>query len=172
MLLTWSGWEQSSHTNLYMCVPFIFMKKLDYMMLAYEEALKAFKEDEVPIGCIIVKDNKIISYGHNQKEKEKDATRHAEIIAIQSANKYLNNWHLDDCEIYITLEPCMMCTGAIINSRIKKIYYACNDPKGGAIESNIEIKEIPLLNHYPEYEKGLMEKECSKLLKDFFKNKR
>lgn len=172
MLLTWSGWEQSSHTNLYMCVPFIFMEKLDYMKLAYMQALQAFKEDEVPIGCVIVKDDTILSCAHNQKEKYKDATKHAEIIAIQEAVKKLNNWHLDDSELYVTLEPCLMCTGAIINSRIKKIYYACSDPKGGAIESNIKLIDIPKLNHYPEYERGLLQEECSKLLKDFFKNKR
>ena len=172
MLLTWSGWEQSSHTNLYMCVPFIYMEKLDYMKLAYEQAKIAFEKDEVPIGCVIVKDGIILSSGHNQKEEYKDATRHAEIVAIQEAVKKLDNWHLDDCELYVTLEPCMMCLGAIINSRIKKVYYATSDPKAGSIESVIKLRFVNGLNHYPEYEKGLMEKECSQILKDFFKNKR
>lgn len=173
MLLTWSGWEQSSHTNLYMCVPFLFiMEKLEYMKMAYLEAQKAFEEDEVPIGCVIVKDGIILSSAHNQKEKYKDATKHAEILAINEACKKLNNWHLDHCELYVTLEPCMMCAGAIINSRIKKVYYACEDPKGGSFTSNIKLIDIPKLNHYPEYEKGLMENECSQILKDFFKSKR
>ena len=142
------------------------------MEAAYIQAKLAYQEDEVPVGCVIVKDNKIIAKAHNKKEKKNCAIFHAEIECINKATKKLNNWNLKGCEIYITLEPCMMCTGAIINSRIDKIYFACKDPKGGAIVSNIDMKNIKNLNHYPEFEQGLMEEECSKLLKDFFKAKR
>ena len=112
------------------------------MDLAKKEALKAYKEDEVPIGSIIVKDGNIIAKAHNKKEKKQDATAHSEIECIKKANKKLKSWHLDDCELYVTLEPCMMCTGAIINSRIKKRYFAAKDPKGGSLDSNVKIKEI------------------------------
>ena len=139
---------------------------------AYKEAIKAFKEDEVPVGCIIVKDEKIIARAHNRKEKKNCAVFHAEIECMIKATKKLKNWNLKGCELYVTLEPCMMCTGAIVNSRIDKIYFGCKDPKGGALVSNIKFKKIRNLNHYPEIKGGLMEEECSKILKDFFKNKR
>ena len=142
------------------------------MKLAYKEALKAFEEDEVPVGCVIVKDDKVIARAHNRKEKKNCAIFHAEIECINKATKKLNNWNLKGCELYVTLEPCMMCTGAIVNSRIDKIYYGCKDPKGGALVSNIKLMDIKNLNHYPETEGGLMENECSELLKKFFKNKR
>ena len=141
------------------------------METAYKEAKKAFNEDEVPVGCVIVKEDKIIAKAHNKKEKKNCAIYHAEIECIKKACSKLNNWNLRGCDIYITLEPCMMCLGAIINSRIDNIYYACKDPKGGAIESSIDLKEIKNLNHYPNTY-YLNEKECSDLLKEFFKNKR
>ena len=144
----------------------------NYMLEAYNQALKAFAEDEVPVGCVIVKDEKIIARAHNKKEKKNCAIFHAEIECINKATKKLNNWNLKGCQMYVTLEPCIMCTGAIINSRIDKIYYACKDPKGGALNSNIKINKVKNLNHYPEIHQGLMEDECSKLLKKFFKNKR
>ena len=142
------------------------------MQLAYSEACKAFDEDEVPVGCVIVKDDCVIAKAHNKKVKKNCAIFHAEIECINKATKKLNNWNLTGCQIYITLEPCMMCTGAIINSRIDKIYFACKDPKGGSVVSNVKMKRIKNINHYPEYEYGLMEEECSLLLKKFFKNKR
>ena len=142
------------------------------MKAAYKEAQKAFLEDEVPIGCVIVKEGKIVARAHNCKEKKNCALFHAEVECIQKAARKLSNWNLKGCELYVTLEPCMMCTGAIINSRIDKVYYGCKDPKGGALESNIQLKQIKLLNHYPEIEGGIMEKECSQILKDFFRNKR
>ena len=143
-----------------------------YMMTAYKEAKKAFTEDEVPVGCVIVKEGKVVAKAHNKKEKKNSAICHAEIECINKAVKKLNNWNLKGCKMYVTLEPCMMCTGAIINSRIDKVYYGCKDPKGGALVSNIKIKKIKNLNHYPEISGGLMEEECSKILKEFFKNKR
>ena len=142
------------------------------MKQAYREALKAFEEDEVPVGCVIVKDNKTIARAHNRKERRRCAIFHAEIECINKAAKKLNNWNLKGCELYVTLEPCMMCTGAIVNSRIDKICFGCKDPKGGALVSNIKFKKIKNLNHYPDIEEGIMEKECSDILKEFFRNKR
>ena len=143
-----------------------------FMMQAYKEAQKAFEEDEVPVGCVIVKDGKIVARAHNRKEKKNCALFHAEIECIRKAAKKLDNWNLKGCEIYVTLEPCMMCTGALINSRIDRIIYGCEDPKGGALVSNVRLQDIKLLNHYPQIQGGAMEKECSDLLKNFFKNKR
>lgn len=143
-----------------------------FMMLAYKEAQKAFEEDEVPVGCVIIKDGKIVARAHNRKEKKNCALFHAEIECIRKATGKLNNWNLKGCEIYVTLEPCMMCTGALINSRIDRIVYGCEDPKGGALVSNIRLQDVRLLNHYPQIQGGVMEKECSELLKKFFKNKR
>ena len=143
-----------------------------FMMQAYREAQKAFEEDEVPVGCVIVKDGKIVARAHNRKEKKNCALFHAEIECIRKATRKLDNWNLKGCEIYVTLEPCMMCTGALVNSRIDKIIYGCEDPKGGALVSNIRLQDIKLLNHYPQIQGGVMEKECSDLLKKFFKNKR
>ncbi len=142
------------------------------MTQAYKEAQKAFEEDEVPVGCVITKDGKIIARAHNRKEKKNCALFHAEIECIRKAARKLDNWNLKGCEIYVTLEPCMMCTGALINSRIDRIVYGCEDPKGGALVSNIRLQDVRLLNHYPQIQGGVMEKECSELLKKFFKNKR
>ena len=147
------------------------MKK-DFMYVAYKEALKAFEEDEVPVGCVIVKNNKIIAKAHNKKVKKNSAIFHAEIECINKATKKLNNWNLINCDMYVTLEPCMMCTGAIINSRISNVYYATKDPNGGSLVSNIKINKIKNLNHYPNVSRGTLEKESSELLKLFFKNKR
>ena len=142
------------------------------MELAYKQALQAFKEDEVPVGCVIVMGDEVIAKAHNKKVKKNCAIFHAEIECINKACKKLNNWNLKGCDIYVTLEPCMMCTGAIINSRIDNVYFGCKDPNGGALVSNIKIKRIKNINHYPNIKHGLMEEECSSLLKEFFKNKR
>ena len=141
------------------------------MSLAYNQAQKAFKEDEVPVGCVIVKDNKVIARAHNKKERKNSAVFHAEIECINKATKKLNNWNLTGCDMYVTLEPCMMCTGAIINSRIDNIYFGCKDPKGGALVSNIKLNKTKNLNHYPNI-KELYSEECSLILKEFFKKKR
>ena len=124
------------------------------MIAAYQEALKAFKEDEVPVGCVIVKDDKIIARAHNRKEKKNCAIYHAEIECMIKAARKLNNWNMTGCDLYVTLEPCMMCTGAIVNSRIDNIVFGCRDPKGGALVSNVEFKRIEGLNHYPGIEGG------------------
>ena len=139
---------------------------------AYKEAEKAFTEDEVPVGCVIVKDDRIIARAHNRKEKRNCALYHAEIECIKKATRKLDNWNLKGCDMYVTLEPCMMCTGAIVNSRIDRIFFGCRDPKGGALVSNIDLLQIKNINHYPQIKAGIMEDECSQILKDFFRNKR
>ena len=143
-----------------------------YMNIALKEAMKAYKEDEVPVGCVIVKDDKIIARGHNQKEKKNNAILHAEIVTLTKAQKKLNDWHLNDCTLYVTLEPCLMCTGAILQTRIKRVVYGCSDPKGGAIDTVIKIKEIKNLNHSFESISKILEKDCSMILKNYFKSKR
>lgn len=143
-----------------------------FMKQALKEAEKAYKKLEVPVGAVIVKDGKIIARGYNQKETKKDTTKHAEIIAIQKASKKLGSWRLIDCEMYVTLEPCSMCAGAIINSRIKKIYIGTMDQKTGAVGSVLNLLEDYKFNHKVEIESGIMQKECEKILKDFFKELR
>ncbi len=143
-----------------------------YMEQALKEAEKAYKKLEVPVGAVIVKDGKIIAKGHNQKETKTDTTKHAEIIAIQKASKKLKSWRLTDCEMYVTLEPCTMCAGAIINSRIKKIYIGAMDEKTGVAGSVLNIFEDYTFNHKVEVEKGIKKEECENILKQFFKELR
>ena len=142
------------------------------MKLALKEAEKAQKIDEVPVGCVIVKDDHVIARGHNQKEKKQQAILHAEIVAIQKASRKLGNWNLKDCDLYVTLEPCMMCTGAIIQSRIRSIYYGTDDPKGGCTDTLIDIRKIERINHHPDIHSGVLKEECADILKNFFKMKR
>ena len=143
-----------------------------YMKQALKEAEKAYRKLEVPVGAVIVKDGKIISRAHNQKETKTDTTKHAEILAIQKASKKLESWRLIDCEMYVTLEPCSMCAGAIINSRIKKVYIGAKDEKTGAVGSVLNLFEDYTFNHKVETETGIMEKECQETLKKFFKELR
>ena len=143
-----------------------------YMEQALKEAEKAYKKLEVPVGAVIVKDGKIIAKGHNQKETKTDTTKHAEIMAIQKASKKLKSWRLTDCEMYVTLEPCTMCAGAIINSRIKKIYIGAMDEKTGVAGSVLNIFEDYTFNHKVEIEKGIKKEECENILKQFFKELR
>jgi len=140
-----------------------------FMKEALKEAKKALKLEEIPVGAVIVKDGKIIARGYNKKEIKKDATRHAEIIAIEKASKKLENWRLMDCEMYVTVEPCVMCAGAIISSRIKKVYIGTDDNRMGAVGSVLNLFEDYTFNHKVEYEKGLLKRECEVLIKDFFK---
>ncbi len=142
------------------------------MKEALKEAKKAYKKLEVPVGAIIVKDGEIIARAHNLKETKKDTTKHAEMLAIQRASKKLGAWRLEECEMYVTLEPCTMCAGAIINSRIKKVYIGTKDPKAGACGSVLNVFDDYKLNHKVEYEIDIMQKECEKILKDFFKELR
>lgn len=142
------------------------------MKAAYKEALKAYKKDEVPIGAIIVKEGSIIARGHNEKEYRNDATLHAEISVIRKACKKLGTWRLNHCDMYVTLEPCAMCAGALIQSRIRTVYIAAKDPKAGAMGSVIDISQVEGFNHKVNIVFGIMEEECSALLKDFFKQLR
>lgn len=143
-----------------------------WMKQALKEANKAYKKLEVPVGCIIVKDGKIIAKAHNLKETKFDTTKHAEILAIQKASKKLNSWRLIDCEMYVTLEPCSMCAGAIINSRIKKVYIGALDGKTGAAGSVLNLFEDYTFNHKVEVEKGILKDDCENILKKFFKELR
>ena len=142
--------------------------KEKYMKLAIKEAQKAYDIEEIPVGAIIVKDGKVIARGYNKKETKKDATRHAEIVAIEKASKKLNNWRLIDCEMYVTVEPCVMCAGAIISSRIKKVYIGTSDNRMGAVGSKLNLFEDYIFNHKVEYEKDVLKNECEVLIKKFF----
>ncbi len=143
---------------------------LKFMKEAYKEAQKAYKKLEVPIGCVIVKDGSIIARAHNLKEEKNKATAHAEIMAIEKACKKLDNWRLDNCQMYVTLEPCPMCTGAIINSRIKELYIATPDSISGCCGTTIDlIHGQKFSNKNTKVEYGLMQKESEELLKKFFK---
>ena len=141
-------------------------EKEKFMKKALQEAKKAYNKLEVPVGCIIVKNGEIIAKAHNLKETKYDTTKHAEILAIQKASKKLQSWRLIDCEMYVTLEPCPMCAGAIINSRIKKIYYGAKDEKTGAIGSVLNLLEDYKFNHKVEVESSILENECQAILKN------
>lgn len=142
------------------------------MTLALKEARKAYKDDEVPVGCVIVLNDEVIAKAHNKKMSKQDPTSHAEMEAIKKACKKIDSKYLNDAEMYVTLEPCIMCAGAIMHSRIKKLYIGTTDPKGGAYGSCIDMCSIKWLNHYPIVKIGLLQKECSEILKEFFKEKR
>ena len=143
-----------------------------YMKEALKEAKKAFDILEVPVGAVIVKDNKIIARAYNQKEKKADSTKHAELIAIQKASQKLKSWRLNDCEMYVTLEPCSMCAGAIIQSRIKKVYIGTMDEKTGSCGSVLNLFEDYKFNHHVDTEYGICKDKCEKILKEFFKKLR
>ena len=143
-----------------------------FMWQAIKEAQKAYDIGEVPVGAVIVKDHKIVARAYNRKESGKDTTKHAEILAIQKASKKLETWRLLDCEMYVTLEPCSMCAGAIIQSRIKKIYIGTMDPKTGACGSVLNLLEDYPFNHRVEVERGILKEECEEQLKQFFKELR
>lgn len=143
-----------------------------WMRKAIEQALKAKDIDEVPIGCVIVKENKIIARGYNKREILQQSIAHAEIQAIQKACKKLNTWRLEGCTLYVTLEPCPMCAGAIIQSRVDHVVFGAYDIKGGSVETCTHLFDISSYNHHPTYEGGILEDECAELLKKFFKEKR
>jgi len=143
-----------------------------YMKEALKQAKKAYEKDEVPVGAIIVKENKIIARAYNEKEYKLDTTKHAEILAIQKASKKLGTWRLKDCDMYVTLEPCSMCAGALIQSRIRKIYIGTMDEKTGACGSVLNLLQNYTFNHKVEIETGILQKECENILKQFFKELR
>ena len=143
-----------------------------YMQEALKEAEKAFREDEVPVGGVIVYKDKIIARGYNQIERLKDPTAHAEMIAITSAASYLGTKWLNGVSLYVTIEPCSMCAGAMVLARIENLFFGASDPKTGACGSIVNIANHKKLNHRIKVTKGILESECSALLKEFFKQKR
>ena len=143
-----------------------------FMKESLKEAKKAYDKLEIPVGAVIVKDGKIIARAHNLKEIKSDTTKHAEIIAIQKASKKLGTWRLNDCEMYVTLEPCPMCAGAIIQARLKKVYIGTMDEKTGACGSILNLLADYTFNHKVELETGILKSDCEKMLKDFLKNLR
>lgn len=152
----------------------LFFMNLDekYMKIALKEAQNAALLDEVPVGAIIVKDGKIIARGHNLREKSNDPTSHAEVNTIRKACKKLNSWRLEDATIYVTVEPCSMCAGTLLQCRIGKIVYGTKDPKGGAIESSLRLFNAKNINHHPEIIGGVLQEECSAIISNYFKSKR
>jgi tRNA(adenine34) deaminase len=143
-----------------------------FMSLAIEEAKKAYQKDEVPVGAIIIQDGAIIGKGHNQVLEKNSVISHAEINAINEASKTIKNHRLIDCDLYVTLEPCHMCAKAIVDARIKSLYFGAKEPKTGSVESIDQFLNMDHLNHKVDFSGGYMEKESSKLLKDFFQSKR
>ena len=159
---------------MFMCGGFLnFMENYEiYMLEALKEAKQAALEDEVPIGCVIVINNQIIARAHNQRDKTNNPLGHAETLAIKKAAEVLNDWQLVGCDLYVTIEPCLMCAGAIIQSRINRVIYGAPDFKGGAFGSSINALDAKDINHRPEVIKGVLEEECSQIIKDYFKSKR
>ncbi|MCK8817103.1 tRNA adenosine(34) deaminase TadA [Natroniella sulfidigena] len=143
-----------------------------YMELALQEAQKAFKKDEVPIGAVIVKDDRIIAQAHNLKESLQDPTAHAEVLAIRQATNKLGGWRLSGSSLYVTIEPCPMCAGAIVQARINTLVYGANDLKAGAAGTLFNLVNDDRLNHRLEVNSGTLEERCSQIMKDFFKKLR
>ena len=147
------------------------MKEEKFMKEALKEAMKALKKDEVPVGCVIVKDNKIVGRGYDKRESTNDPSAHSEIIAIRKAAKKLGDWRLENCDLYVTLEPCAMCLGASILARIRRIIYGAENPKFGAISSVVNLLNYKW-NHKIKIVSGILKDECSEILKEYFRNKR
>jgi tRNA(adenine34) deaminase len=143
-----------------------------YMREAYRQAKKAYALGEVPIGCVIVHEDKIIGRGYNRRNTDKNTLAHAEITAIKKASKVIGDWRLEDCILYVTLEPCQMCAGAIVQARIPKVVMACMNPKAGCAGSILNVLDMPQFNHQVETVRGVMEEECSLMLRTFFKELR
>ena len=143
-----------------------------YMKEALKQAKKAYKIKEVPIGCVIVHEDKIIARGYNKRNSKKNTLAHAEIIAINKASKVLGDWRLEDCTMYITLEPCQMCAGAIVQARVKRVVIGSMNPKAGCGGSILNLLQMEQFNHQVDVERGILEEECSQMLKEFFKELR
>ena len=150
----------------------MYTKDEKYMKEAIKQAKKAYALDEVPIGCVIVYEDKIIGRGYNRRNTDKNTLAHAEIQAIKKASKKMNDWRLEDCTLYVTLEPCQMCSGAIVQSRIKKVVVGCMNPKAGCAGSILNLLQEDRFNHQVELETGILEEECSQMMKNFFKELR
>lgn len=143
-----------------------------FMLAALKEAAKAGGKGEVPVGAVIVKDGKIIARGHNEREYKHDPTAHAEVVAIRKAGSKLGRWNLSDCDLFVTLEPCAMCGGAIVYSRIRTVYYGADDLRFGCCGTIMNIAQDDRLNHRAEIVGGVLKEECVRPIKDFFKEKR
>jgi len=143
-----------------------------FMRLAIREAQKAELIDEVPIGAVVVSDGRVIARGHNMRETTNDPTAHAEIIALRKAAKKLKSWRLPGAQLYVTIEPCSMCAGAIVWARIDEVIFGATDPKGGALGSSYNLYELKNLNHYPKVTVGVLAKECQTIVSEYFKKKR
>ena len=144
----------------------IFMKE------AIKQAKRAYKQDEVPIGCVIVQDGKVIARAYNKRNMKRNPLAHAEIMAINKAAKVTGDWRLEDCVMYITLEPCQMCAGAIVQARIPKVYIGTMNPKAGCAGSLLNLLQFPAFNHQVEIETGILQEECAAILSGFFKEMR
>jgi tRNA(adenine34) deaminase len=147
-------------------------KDSEYMKVALEEAGSAFREGEIPVGAVLVVADRIISRGRNLRETLNDPTGHAEIVVIRKAAEEMSSWRLTGSTLYVTKEPCVMCAGVIVNARISRLVYGCNDAKGGGVDSLYRILSDPRLNHQVEITSGVMAEECAELLKRFFRERR
>ncbi|RIV24371.1 nucleoside deaminase [Alicyclobacillaceae bacterium I2511] len=143
-----------------------------WMRVALDYARTAGAQGEVPIGAVLVRDGHVLAGAYNLRETWQDPTAHAELLAIQQASRQLGGWRLTNCDLYVTLEPCPMCAGAAVLSRIRHIYYGASDPKGGALESKLNLLAPGLWNHLPEVSSGILAEECGMILKDFFRDLR
>jgi tRNA(adenine34) deaminase len=143
-----------------------------FMSQALRQAVKAYEAEEVPVGAVVVHRGRIIARAYNQVETLKDATAHAEILAITQAEQALGDWRLNECDLYVTKEPCPMCAGASVNARVKRVIFGCGDPRGGGAGGLLNILQLPTLNHRCDITNGVREEECSRLLKNFFSEKR
>ena len=140
-----------------------------YMRFALEEANKAFAIEEVPIGAVVIYDNEVIGRGYNLRESENDPTAHAEIIAIREAAAAISSWRLADCTLYVTIEPCPMCAGALLQARADRVVYGADDPKAGAVNSLYNLLDDERFNHQVEVKKGVLAEECREIIKKFFR---
>lgn len=143
-----------------------------FMRLALREAVRALEHDDIPVGAIVVKDGEVIGTGHNEREIRADPTAHAEMIALRDAARALGSWRVLDSVLYVTLEPCAMCAGAIVLARIPRVVFGTSDPKAGAAGSVLDVLAEPRLNHRPQVESGLLAEECANLLRSFFASRR
>jgi tRNA(adenine34) deaminase len=143
-----------------------------FMREALRQASKGYEAAEVPVGAVIIRAGKIIARSHNQVELLKDATAHAEMLALTQAEEAVGDWRLTDCELYVTKEPCPMCAGAIVHTRLRRVIFGCSDPISGAAGSVINLLQMPTLNHQCHISGGVLESECAALLRDFFRQKR
>ncbi len=148
--------------------PHTYPRDASYMRLALDEANKAAAEGEVPVGAVVVWESEIVGRGHNRREELRSALAHAELLAIEQASRHLGRWRLSDCQLYVTLEPCVMCVGAIVQTRMRRLVFGCLDPKGGAVESLYQLCDDSRLNHRLPVAGGMLAEDCSAILEDFF----